>query len=67
MRTALQTSTSVLTVLLLAGCVTDAATRLAYDIEHGAAPLAVPMEPVYAGTPRSLKRERVCRPVPGAT
>ena len=36
MRTALQTSTSVLTVLLLAGCVTDAATRLAYDIEHGA-------------------------------
>lgn len=36
MRTISQTSASVLTVLLLGGCVTDAATRLAHDIEAGA-------------------------------
>lgn len=37
MRTVTQASASVLTVLLLlGGCVTDAATRLAHDIEAGA-------------------------------
>jgi hypothetical protein len=35
MRTTLQVSASVLSVLL-SGCLTDAATRLAYDIEAGA-------------------------------
>jgi len=36
MRTVLQAFASVLSVLLLGGCLTDAATRLAYDIEVGA-------------------------------
>lgn len=36
MRTNLQVSASVLSALLLGGCFTDAATRLAYDIEAGA-------------------------------
>ena len=36
MRTALKVSACVLSALLLGGCLTDAATRLAYDIEAGA-------------------------------
>jgi hypothetical protein len=36
MKTALRLSVSTLSVLLLGGCLTDAATRLAYDIEAGA-------------------------------
>ena len=36
MKTVLQVLVSVLSVLLLGGCLTDAATRLAYDIEAGA-------------------------------
>ncbi|MGZ9031507.1 MAG: hypothetical protein ACXW2G_09040, partial [Burkholderiaceae bacterium] len=36
MRTVLKALALVLPVLLLGGCLTDAATRLAYDIEAGA-------------------------------
>ena len=36
MRTVLQVLASVVSALLLGGCLTDAATRLAYDIEAGA-------------------------------
>lgn len=36
MRTALPAIASILSPLLLGGCMTDAATRLAYDIEAGA-------------------------------
>ena len=36
MRTVLHAFASILSVLLLGGCLTDAATRLAYDIEAGA-------------------------------
>ncbi len=33
MRTALQAAAPIISMLLLGGCVTDAATRLAYDLE----------------------------------
>src|SRR5512140_3168167 len=36
MRTDLKAGASILSALLLGGCLTDAATRLAYDIEAGA-------------------------------
>jgi hypothetical protein len=36
MTAALQRSVAALSLLLLAGCLTDAATRLAYDLETGA-------------------------------
>lgn len=36
MRSALQVLASLVSIVLLGGCLTDAATRLAYDIEAGA-------------------------------